>query len=629
MVAREPKVDSARWTWCLLLLGAAAIGMLVPSAATARAAVSPNDTRRAVHPSTASRCKVRSDRHMIGLVRRRFRRAIDRDRDGLRNRPERRRYGTRPGRRDTDRDRLTDGFEVRCSRTTPTRRDTDKDGLRDGTEIAMSLNPSKADSDGDGLLDRAELVAGTDPHRPDSDADGLSDGDEARARTDPAAPDTDQDGIRDGPEVHSHKTDPRRPDTDGDQLWDGDELQIGENPRHPTTASRVIYVSPAGNDQSAGSKQHPLADLNALAAALSGGELVVLEPGQYAPIVDRARRSHNTRIVGLTGAAHTLPVIPGYQSWGGSNLTIRRVSFTGPVLITDDPFHRGPDYASSDISLTDNDFSYPDGTCLTVRSGAHDISIRSNHITHCKTGIGGPNTGPDPRLDSYRISIVKNVLRNFSVDGIQFGRWSHVLITQNDIGHMSDPVNHNDGIQFTGGTTDAAITRNHLHDSEHGQLLFIQPAFGPIDDVLVENNLINAAAGYAVQSQAATHVRFINNTIWHSGYGGLLLRGYDDAAATDTLVVNNILYGYGYAEGAAAALETRNIIRTRDGASIPPGNISISLQADPGFADAAGLDFHLRPDSIANGAGSPVYAPPNDLGGKARSTTSPSIGAFE
>src|SRR5439155_8033714 len=49
--------------------------------------------------------------------------------------------------------------------------------------------------------------------------------------------------------------------------------------------------------------------------------------------------------------------------------------------------------------------------------------------------------------------------------------------------------------------------------------------------------------------------RFINNTIWRSRFGGLLLRRsrYSGTAPTDTVVVNNILSGYGEIEGAGTA----------------------------------------------------------------------------
>src|SRR5258708_12848247 len=53
------------------------------------------------------------------------------------------------------------------------------------------------------------------------------------------------------------------------------------------------------------------------------------------------------------------------------------------------------------------------------------------------------------------------------------------------------------------------------------------------------------------------------------------------------------------------------------------------IMADPKFANAAAGDYHLQSGSPAIGAGAAAYAPSTDLDGKPRSTTPPSIGAYE
>jgi hypothetical protein len=165
-----------------------------------------------------------------------------------------------------------------------------------------------------------------------------------------------------------------------------------------------------------------------------------------------------------------------------------------------------------------------------------------------------------------------------------------------------------------------SITRNYLADS--AQEIFIQPEFGPIDDILIENNLLTEARAYAVQSQATTGLRFINNTVWDSKYGMTIRRGpKNQPPATDGVVVGNIIDRLGYPAGTQ---EEYNLI----GESTRPEGYGSHdlLSVDPLFVGNG--DYSLQPDSPAVNAGHPQLFPALDLRGVARSSP-PSMGAFE
>lgn len=143
-------------------------------------------------------------------------RAVDTDRDGLRDEVEVNQHGSDPTDDDTDRDGLTDGDEVNRYRTDPTVADTDNDGLDDEAEVNQyGSDPTTAHTDGDGLSDGAEVNQhGTDPTRTDTDGDGLDDGTEIRRGTDPTDPASPSDeNSGDG--------------TNGGPAGDGDEFQRG------------------------------------------------------------------------------------------------------------------------------------------------------------------------------------------------------------------------------------------------------------------------------------------------------------------------------------------------------------------------------------------------------------------
>jgi hypothetical protein len=184
---------------------------------------------------------------------------------------------------------------------------------------------------------------------------------------------------------------------------------------------------------------------------------------------------------------------------------------------------------------------------------------------------------------------------------------------------------HNDGIQIIGGSSKIRILDNLVYDSRH-QLVLIQDAIdGTNDDVLFQNNVVFGSGSWAVHNQGATKARYINNTIWGTKPGSLLLRrGKTGVRPTDTIVVNNILENFSTYENATARYRDYNFIKsTRERRS---GNDMSG--SDPGFVNVHTGDFHLRADAVARGRGSRTWSPGRDLEGYPRGAT-PSLGALE
>jgi hypothetical protein len=90
---------------------------------------------------------------------------------------------------DSDRDGLSNWTERRRTRTNPRKADTDGDGLSDGMEVRRTkTNPRKTDSDGDGVSDGAEVIAGSNPWDPTSAPSLKPSPDKPRPRPGPPAP---------------------------------------------------------------------------------------------------------------------------------------------------------------------------------------------------------------------------------------------------------------------------------------------------------------------------------------------------------------------------------------------------------------------------------------------------------
>lgn len=391
---------------------------------------------------------------------------------------------------------------------------------------------------------------------------------------------------------------------------------------HAQTPIANYYVGPGGSDTNPGTAAAPFATVNKALGLCNGGETVAVASGTYNGIRDQKVRTSNVTVVGY---GSPLPTITGTGNsgnqalflTGGQYLTFDSLKFAEAVMITDHPtLHQGQQ--AHHISIQNCDLSAP-GTALTIRSGAHDITLDDSYVHDSANGISGPNQ-PD---NCNNINITNNVVENFTADAIQFGHWDNVLFEGNVVRYVSDPADviHNDTLQFTGGSQHVIIRKNVIAHS-NDQLILIQPAFGAIDDVLVENNLIYDSGAVAIQSQGVTNARFINNTVWFGGLGGLLLRGYNGLVPNDTIVANNVLSSMSYYEGATAAYEDYNYCASGGtGAHDSHGGA-------PGFIDTVSENFRPAAGSPLLDAGTATYAPGTDLSGETR-TAPPSIGAYE
>ncbi len=390
------------------------------------------------------------------------------------------------------------------------------------------------------------------------------------------------------------------------------------------SAATTIYVSPSGSDTASGTS--PFAPVQTLGQALKlarAGERVELAPGSYPLARDEAVRTGDVEVV---GAGTDSTSVAGLQIYGGQRLSFRAIKFTAPVAVQGHPILHASQPASS-ISFFSDEFA-SSGSCVTIREGTRNITVADSYVHGCYTGIAGPG---NPYM-STGIVIDGNTIATITSDGIQFGSWSHLRITDNLIRSIRDPaeVIHNDGIQFTGNSSDVTIARNVISDSRT-QLIFIQDASGPIDDVTVENNLLYQAGAVALQSQGATHARFVNNTIWKAKDGGLWLRqGYPRngtvVVPNDTLLSNNLATTIRYMEGAIPSATAGNVVvcpSKYSGITVPPGAACV---ADPQFVDVAAANYRLTDSSPARPLGSTLALPLTDLTGALR--TAPVPGAY-
>ena len=397
-------------------------------------------------------------------------------------------------------------------------------------------------------------------------------------------------------------------------------------PAGAQTAVTTIYVAPTGSDTAAGTSTAPLKTLGTALSRATGGQRIQLAAGSYPLAKDDKARSSSVQVV---GAGPTKTQVAGLTLSGGQRLSFSAIKFTGTVAILGHPVKHAAQPATK-VSFSASEFT-ASGACVSIKEGSREIALTGNSIHDCSSGIVGPGNV----YVTDGVTIERNTIQRITADAIQFGAWNNVRVADNTIRDIVDPaaVIHNDGIQFTGNSKHVVIASNRILNSR-SQLLFIQDAIGPVDDVQVVNNLLVGAGAVALQSLGATHARFVNNTIWNAKDGGLWLRRGSTrndgtyVVPNDTVMSNNVARTIRLMEGAATSAAAGNVVlcpTPYSGSSmvVPPGAACV---ADHGFVTDANGDLRLSAESPTRALGSTLALPATDLTGAARIGAVP--GAF-
>ena len=361
----------------------------------------------------------------------------------------------------------------------------------------------------------------------------------------------------------------------------------------PAAASATrYYVSPTGNDTAAGSAAAPWATLQKAVDTIAGGDTVLVAPGSYASFTDT--RLHGTGVRITAQDQSQPPVLHGAVLAGDSFLTIDHATIDREVTLRTHPTNAAK--FAHDIIFSDSSFPSATGsTCLTIRNGAYNVTVRDNHFTGCYTGILGPGDGiadPAARPMARNIQVLGNTIEHIRSDGMQFGNWDDSVIDGNVIRDVHDPagVIHNDAIQVMGNSHRLRISDNTLDGSI--QELFTQDALGSNDTLVATGNLILGGWAYSVQLEGTRNITFANNTVWRSKYGVIFRNG------TSGTWSHNVIDRYVPGEGTGPMADAGyNLTYTRT-AGTPAATDLVGV--DPLFVDPLAGDFHLQAASPAN-----------------------------
>jgi Right handed beta helix region len=353
---------------------------------------------------------------------------------------------------------------------------------------------------------------------------------------------------------------------------------------------RVLQVSvaaPAGGD---GSAAHPYSSLNLALQEAHAGDEIHLAPGNYPQVgVDRGF----AKPVTITGDSDSSPpVIAGADLVNASDLIFNQVEFS--TQVSTNGITRNIELVNSEIdcSLTPDQ---PNANGLLVRGGTSGLVLDDTYVHNCQSGLGTV-TGTTPVSD---LIIEHSVFENFKLDGIDIGDVHGARIDHDIVRGMDLPGSdlHHDGIQFYGADTEIDITNDVIANSRD-QLLLIQDAIAPPDgdavnrDIVIANDLLYAAGGYAVQVWGTQGATFSHDTFWNNYWGSVLVTdsSFTHLVPHDVSFVDCLIQGLSFGDPAPPISQTNTFVDKSTGFDLLRSEAAFGA---PGFTAASEGDYSL------------------------------------
>ncbi len=314
-----------------------------------------------------------------------------------------------------------------------------------------------------------------------------------------------------------------------------------------TTYTRVIYIDPvSGSDTTGdGSNVKPYQSFATFVSAkkMRPGDHVVLLAGAHAGFIADSVR--NPELTGAStwswldfqpGAVMAYIDIRGLNRW---LITKPQVTYPAAALKNMINLSVGTNQvviADGDIYTARSSSGWSANTWMNAANGintdsAKCVALLRNRITNVRFGITLNNrtNSPTPSVNSLKILVQDNVIKNFSADGIRpIG--SDISIIRNGIydeyvNAAAGDGNHDDAIQ--GFALNGAVYANLLVDGN-----WIQESTDP-------NRALNAdMQGISSFDGLYTNVRITNNVVLASAYHGIAWGGAQNVVIDHNTVAN-------------------------------------------------------------------------------------------
>ncbi len=347
-----------------------------------------------------------------------------------------------------------------------------------------------------------------------------------------------------------------------------------------------LYVSPSGSDSNSGSQAAPFLTILAASQHAQAGTTVHVAAGTYAGgFTTAASGTSSAHITYVSDTPYGAKIVGGGAPANGLGAWWNQGNYVDI---------KGFEIDGSGSQATGWRFGfYGSGSYTTFQSGkVHDLLSDPTAFSNAAAnGSGGAAIEMDNYSGAVNGSIIGNIVYNIGPSGVTSSLVHGIY--QIESGQVANNVVYNvvgNGVVTWHGAIDINIVNNTIDNARDG-------------------GIVVGSGDSGSSSTTGNYITAANNIVTNS------VRGIYEYGTTgpNNVYVDNLLYN-----------NTQFNVQLQNGL-VATGTIS----ADPKFVNAAGGDYHLQSGSPAIGAGSAAYAPSTDLAGTPRSTTAPSIGAYE
>ncbi|WP_167509815.1 right-handed parallel beta-helix repeat-containing protein [Corallococcus terminator] len=357
--------------------------------------------------------------------------------------------------------------------------------------------------------------------------------------------------------------------------------------------TRVLWVSPTGNDTAAGTEGLPLRTVARALSLVKPGEAVFLQSGTWREHVKlQEKQGTAAKPLTLRSAPGATAILKGGSIgetalvdvsgayWNVEGLTVdvggeatfavmwRGVGAHHGVLkksIVKNGTEGAGVYVTEkahDVLIADNDISHfdkgdDDSHGVAVQTSASNVVVRGNDIHH-NSGDGVQCLGPEggatlPGTPFDNLLVEGNKLHDNRENGVDIKTCTRVTLRGNTIyNHRSVSSAAGEGIIVHLSPTDVTLEDNVLYANARAIQIGGYREGAPPTRVIIRRNLIHDGLGESegeegtgIRVDASVNVKVQHNTVWNLS-GACLIFGEGSTGASQGLDVrNNIFAGCG------------------------------------------------------------------------------------
>ena len=359
--------------------------------------------------------------------------------------------------------------------------------------------------------------------------------------------------------------------------------------------SRVLWVSPSGQDTAEGSESKPFRTVAKALSLVKPGEAIYLKSGTYSERLKLEEKGGaSSRYLTLKAAPGATPLFKGGTGSRTPMLDVRGAYWRIEGLTFDAAgdkafvaFWRGSG-AHHGILRACTLKNGTEGAGAYVAEKAHDVLIEGNSISNFRRAGNDDSHGVCVQTNSSNVIVRANDIHHNSGDGVQClgpeggateagTPFDNLLVEDNDLhenqengadiktctrvtlrgnriwGHRRTPSSAGEGVVVHLSARDVTLEENEVRDNGRGiQIGGIRVGAPPTHIVLRRNRVFdgynaNGNDGSGIRVDTSVDVKVDNNTVWNMPAYGLVVGNGESGASQGVRVRDNILGACGVA----------------------------------------------------------------------------------